>query len=218
MKTRISSLVCSCYLMFLFAIPISPAFGQEVKYDLQQMLKENKLVSYPYQQTQLLDDPQNPAIASKGIVWLKDINFKDGTIEVDLRGRDVFLQSFLGIAFHGVDTTTYDVIYFRPFNFRHADTARRKWSVQYMSIPDFNYAKLRKEHPLMYENAVTPVPKADEWFHATIIVRGDDISVYVNHSAEASLKVKKLNARTDGKIGLWSDELPGNFANLSITP
>ena len=214
----IPSAICSLLLLSLFVIPSSLVLGQEVKYDLQKLLKENQLITYSPQETQLLDDPEKSAIASKGIVWLKDINFKDGTIEVDLRGKDVFLKSFLGIAFHAVDTSTYDVIYFRPFNFRHADTLRRKWSVQYMSIPDFNYARLRKEHPLMYENAVTPVPKADEWFHATIIVRGNDLYVYVNHATEPSLKVKKLNTRTDGKIGLWSDELPGNFANLSITP
>jgi hypothetical protein len=193
------------------------AFAQQViHYDLVQLLRENKLETIPQQQTRVLAQPGRQAISTKGtIVWLKDVNFKEGTIEIDLRGKDVFLQSFLGIAFHGTDTTMYDAVYFRPFNFRHADTLRRKWSVQYMSLPDHNYDVLRKEHPLVYENAVNPVPKADEWFHATITVKNGWIIVYVNHSLKESLKVKLLNNKNDGKIGLWNDGLTGDFANLT---
>jgi hypothetical protein len=150
-------------------------------------------------------------------LWLKDVDFKTGTIDVDLRGRDVFQQSFLGIAFHGVDTTINDVIYFRPFNFQTPDTLRRKHSVQYMSAPDFPWDKLRKEHPLVYENAVNPFPLATAWFHARIVINTDDIVVYVDHSAQPSLVVKKLNNRKSGLIGLWSSGLPGDFANLVIT-
>jgi hypothetical protein len=91
-------------------------------------------------------------------LWLKDVNFKTGTIDIDLRGRDVFQQSFLGIAFHGVDTTTNDVIYFRPFNFQATDTLRRKARGTIHERPDFPWDKLRKEHPLVYENEVNPAP------------------------------------------------------------
>lgn len=204
-------------LLFIFSGCVFTVNAQQVKhYNLPQLLTENKLETTPAQQTQILD-AQNQSISTKGIVWLKDVGFNEGTIDVDLRGKDVFLQSFLGIVFHGIDTATYDVIYFRPFNFRHADTLRRKWSVQYVSIPGYSWDRLRKEHPLVYENAVNPVPKADEWFHATIMVKDNWVTVYVNHSSKASLKVKMLNNRTGGKIGLWDDDLSGDFANLTIT-
>ena len=85
-----------------------------------------------------------------------------------------------------------------------------------MSIPDYDYSKLRKEHPLVYENAVTPVPNAEDWFHATIVIDDEWVTVYVNHSATASLKAKLLNKRSTGKIGLWDDELSGDFANLTL--
>ena len=212
MKSKVFSAI-----LFVVLFGFSSQAQKPVQYNLIQMLQEHKLVSYPHQETQALSDPGKSAITSKGIVWLEGVNFSEGKIDIDLRGKDVFLKSFLGIAFHAVDTITYDVIYFRPFNFRHADTARRKWSVQYMSMPKYNYAVLRKEHPLMYENAVTPAPKADEWFHATIVVDKKQITVYVNHSAEPSLRAPILNDRVDGKIGLWSDELSGDFANLVIT-
>lgn len=192
---------------------------QSVHYDLQQLLKENKLETTPEQETKALDDTQKHAITTRGtIVWLKGVNFKEGTIDIDLRGKDVFVRSFLGIAFHGIDTNTYDAVYFRPFNFRHTDTARHHWAVQYVSIPDYNYDVLRRDHPLVYENAVNPVPHATDWFHATIVIKEGWITVYVNHSPKESLKVKLLNDVSDGKIGLWDDWLSGDFANLVITP
>lgn len=204
-------------LLFLSSYLVAANAQQTIKYNLAQLLKENKLETTPEQQTQLLNDPQKQAISTKGtIVWLKDVNFREGTIDIDLRGKDVFVRSFLGIAFHGVDTTVYDALYFRPFNFRHADTLRRKWSVQYVSIPDHNYDVLRKEHPLVYENAVNPVPKADEWFHATIVIKDNWITVYVNHSPTPSLKVELFDNNKGEKIGLWNDWLSGDFANLTI--
>ena len=148
---------------------------------------------------------------------LKGLALKTGRVEIDLRGKDVFQQSFLGIAFNVQDSLHYEVIYFRPFNFRHADTLRRKWSVQYMVLPEYDYTVLRAQHPLVYENSVTPVPKADEWFHATIVVKGDQVTVYVNHSKEASLRVTKLKSMDTGMIGLWDSGITGDFANLEIS-
>ncbi len=200
-------------------MPIFQVNAQKINhYNLAQLLKENKLVTNTYQQTQILkDDVQKKAISTKGIVWLKDVSFIKGTIEVDLRGKNVFLQSFLGIAFHAVDSITYDAVYFRPFNFKHEDTLRRKWSVQYFSMPDYDYDRLRKKNPLVYENSVTPVPNPDDWFHATITIENDSVMVFVNHSARASLKVKLLNNRSTGKIGLWTSGLSGDFANLTLS-
>ena len=44
-----------------------------------------------------------------GVAYLQGIEFSNGTIELDVRGKDVQQQSFVGVAFHGVDGTTYDV-------------------------------------------------------------------------------------------------------------
>ena len=204
-------------LTLLLTGNILTVFGQQQAFDLSRMLANNKLIISPGKQVTQLNDGNKQGVSCNSIVWLKDVNFKQGTIEVDLRGKDVFLKSFLGIAFHGIDTNTCDILYFRPFNFRHADTLRRKWSVAYMSLPDNNYAVLRKEHPLVYENAVNPVPRADEWFHATLVLKDKTLSVYVNHSPKPSLEITLLNERTDGLFGLYADGLPGDFADLTIT-
>ncbi|WP_162996333.1 hypothetical protein [Mucilaginibacter celer] len=198
----------------------SICYSQQKKqsYDINNLFNQNKLIkAYPRQTTTSLTDGSKQGLSLDGILWLKDVDFKTGIIDVDLRGRDVFQQSFLGIAFHGIDTTTHDVVYFRPFNFQATDTLRRKHAVQYMSSPDFPWDKLRKEHPLVYENEVNPAQQATAWFHARIVVGADDIVVYVDHADKPSLKVKKLNNRHNGLIGLWSSGLPGDFANLVIS-
>ncbi len=51
----------------------------------------------------------------EGVAYLEGIELANGSIELDIRGKDVREQSFLGVAFHGVDGTTYDAVYFRPF-------------------------------------------------------------------------------------------------------
>jgi hypothetical protein len=200
-----------------FLVLILTANAQTVKYNLQELAQKGQFVTVPSHETKVLEGTIKGAITTKGINWIKGVNFKEGQIDIDLRGKDEFLKSFLGIAFHGVDTITCDILYFRPFNFRHADTLRRKWSVAYMSLPDNNYAVLRKAHPLVYENAVNPVPRADEWFHATLILKDKKLSVYVNHASKPSLVVTLLNDRTEGLFGLYSDGLTNDFANLTIT-
>ncbi len=191
--------------------------AQSVSYNLQQMLLENKIATVPAYETKAIANDKPGAITTKGIIWLKGIDFTNGVVDIDLRGKDVFLQSFLGIAFHGSDTNHCNIIYFRPFNFRNADSARWKWSLAYMQLPDYNYARLRKEHPGVYENRIVPPPKADEWFHTTILINGRSAKVYVNHNETPSLEVTMLEGRPDGLFGLYSDGLTNDFANLTIT-
>jgi len=205
------------FLIIFFAG--SFAKGQQaVNYNLTALLQQNKLDTSAAGQVHTINDTQYPGIAAKGIVWLKDVTFKDGAIDVDLRGKNVFLQSFVGIVFHAKDTSTYEVVYFRPFRFRIADTATRKWSVQYMSMPGNDYSVLRKLHPGVYENDIQPAPAPEDWLHATIVIKNGWVTVYVNHSQIPSLKVKELGALTEGKFGLWSSpgSLSSDFANLSI--
>ncbi|MRS63117.1 hypothetical protein [Larkinella terrae] len=195
-----------------------PAATAQTAYNLPLLLRENRLITTPANEIKVIKEDAHPGVSSKGIVWLKDVNFKQGTIDIDLRGKDVFLQSFLGIAFHGVDTLVYDVVYFRPFNFSHSDTLRRNWSVQYMSSPDHGWPQLRKDSPLTYESKVHPVPRADEWFHCKIQISKTAVSVFVNHAPTPSLSVQLLNQRSEGLIGLWADGLSGDFSDLRITP
>lgn len=157
--------------------------------------------------------------ADDGIAWLVGSDFKEGTIEVDLRGKNRPGQSFVGIAFRGVDDMTYDAVYFRPFNFRIADPERRLRAVQYISHPKHTWQKLRSDSPAKYEQPVSPVPDADNWFRARIVVEAAKVSVFVADATAPSLVVTPLSDRRGGLIGLWvGNGSSGDFANLKLTP
>src|SRR5262245_52077329 len=153
----------------------------------------------------------------EGIAYLEGVEFADGAIEVDIRGKDVLQQSFVGVAFHGLDEKSYDAIYFRPFNFKNEDQARRLRAVQYISHPTYTWQKLRTEHPGKYEQPVNPVPDPNGWFHARVVVASPKVSVFVNDAKEPSLVVTQLSDRKKGLVGLWVAS-GGDFANFKIVP
>ena len=85
-------------------------------------------------------------------------------------------------------------------------------------MPDFGWKKLREEQNGKYEKAIVPAPKADDWFHAKIVVRYPHITVYVNGNSQPSLSVDQLSKRKTGSIGLWvGPSSNGDFANLVVT-
>jgi hypothetical protein len=155
----------------------------------------------------------------EGPVYLPGIEFADGTIELEIKGKDVQGASFVGVAFHGIDGTTYDAIYFRPFNFKTADQARVLRAVQYVSQPAQPWEKLRAEHPGQYEKPVKPVPDPNSWFHARVVVASPKVSVFVGDATEPCLTVNQLSARKKGLVGIWvGNTSGGDFANFKIVP
>jgi hypothetical protein len=153
----------------------------------------------------------------QGIAWLEAVQFAKGVLEFDVRGKDVFQQSFVGIAFHGADDETYEAVYFRPFNFKSPDSVRSSHSVQYISHPTYTWQKLRSESPGRYEKSVRPVPDPNDWFRARVVVSDSTVTVYVVDSKEPSLVVRSLSDRKSGRVGLWvGNGSGGDFANLRI--
>lgn len=154
------------------------------------------------------------------VVILPGIKFTDGVIELDILGQSAPPQSnFLGVAFHVVDESTHDAIYFRPFNFRADDPARKLHAVQYVSHPEYPWHVLRESKPQQYEKPVTPAPDGDDWFHAKIVIQKPKVSVYVNDAKEPSLVVEKLSDQKGEGVALWvGPGRGGHFANLKITP
>ncbi|MDX2070506.1 MAG: family 16 glycoside hydrolase [Haliscomenobacter sp.] len=153
----------------------------------------------------------------EGLAWLKGIKFSEGTIEFDVRGQDVFQQSFVGVAFHAQNDSTYDAIYFRPFNFYAKDSVRYIHAVQYVAHPSYPWKKLRDERNAQFEKAIPNAPNPNEWFHAKVVVKGKSVQVFVNDRKEAVLTVEKLSTFSKGQIGLFvGDGSGGDFANLVI--
>lgn len=196
--------------------------GQKKVYELHELLSKKRLTVINRMASSLkdqkykgihLDDNE-----TEGIAWINDAVFSSGTIEIDLRGKDVFQRSFVGVAFHGVNDSTYDAVYFRPFNFHSTDPIRKIHAVQYISHPTYTWRKLRDEQNGMYEKALVNPPDATAWFHARIEVKDNEINVFVNDDKIPSLTVKKISSTTSGKIGIWTGAgSDGDFANLSIS-
>jgi hypothetical protein len=196
--------------------------GKTVNYDLFSMAENNELEVFNRKITTFSDGDKKGIRFSKnqndGMAWLNNSEFSDGIIELDIRGKDAFQQSFLGVAFHGIDNETLDAVYFRPFNFQSPEPVRMIHAVQYISHPDYTWSVLREKFNGKYEKAVNPAPGGNDWFHVKIVIMNSLITVHVNGNKEASLSVNKLNDRKTGKIGLWvGNGSDGDFANLQIT-
>jgi len=152
-----------------------------------------------------------------GIAWIEGIFFTVGTIEFDVKGRDVQQQSFVGFAFHGVNDSEYEAIYFRPFNFRSTDPVRKGHCVQYVAERQYDWKTLRDKYPNKYEQPVSPVPDPTDWFHAKIVVEENRIEVFVNGSKAASLIVEPIVHRGGMMAGYWAGESSdGSWRNLRI--
>jgi hypothetical protein len=155
---------------------------------------------------------------TEGVAFMRGSSFAAGTIECDFRGQNVFQRSFVGIAFHGLNDSTYDAVYFRPFNFAAEDSARRSHAVQYISHPFNTWSRLRKELPGRYEQPVSPVPDPDKWFHARIVLKEGTVSVFVDRTQSPCLVVKQLSSRKGGWVGFFlGGGAGGEFKNLEIT-
>ncbi|GAB1857069.1 hypothetical protein MHTCC0001_19050 [Flavobacteriaceae bacterium MHTCC 0001] len=157
----------------------------------------------------LKKDGEQPAL-----LWVKDVFFKNGTIDLDIKGKDEQGNSFVGLAFHAMDSINYDAVYFRPFNFKNPQ--RHGHSVQYINHPKDVWHFLRKNYPKAYENSIVPAPNPNDWFHVTIVIQYPSVKVYVNNSKTPSLEVDQRSSRTSGNIGLWVGSDEGWFKNVTI--
>jgi hypothetical protein len=153
-----------------------------------------------------------------GLALVEGLEFSEGTLEVDLKGKGKQQTSFLGVAFGVADGKTFEAVYFRPFNFLRDDKSYRVRAVQYIAWPEHTWEKLRQEKPGVYESAVKPVPDPAGWFHARVEVTKKKVSVWVDDAKDPCLVVDRLAGRDKGKVGLWVDSQEGAFSNLKIVP
>jgi hypothetical protein len=158
-----------------------------------------------------------PEAAGAAMVWTPEIDFANGDIDFDVRGRDVFQKSFVGVAFRVAADTAFDLVYLRPFNFASTDPVRHSHAVQYASYPAFSWEKLRADHPGAYESPAIPQPNANEWVHVRLSLHGTDLKVFLNDAPTPTMHVQTLGGRTRGGVGLWVGDLsPGDFADFEI--
>jgi hypothetical protein len=157
-------------------------------------------------------------------VRVKNIDFKDGVIEVSVLSRLLPTASptdrgFIGLAFRiNENNSKFECIYIRPTNGRADDQLRRNHSIQYFSFPDYKFPRLRKESPEMYESYADM--GLNEWIKMKIVVKGNQAKLFLNDNKQPSLIVNDLKHGADasGAIGFFVDVgTEGYFSDLKIT-
>ncbi|HEY4739682.1 MAG TPA: hypothetical protein VIH76_03715 [Candidatus Acidoferrales bacterium] len=159
-----------------------------------------------------------------GLVLLPGTDFQDGVIEADIALKTtmppgVRYPGFVGIAFRAKpDASRFELFYLRPGNAVANDQTMRNHAVQYTSEPDFDWYKLRREWPSVYESHADLA--METWTKVRIEVAGRAAKLYLNGSASPSLVVDGLKGEDlHGPVGLWGfTGEEAYFSNVRITP
>ena len=211
-------------IILAFLLGSAEAFSQQhtVSYNLSKLLSVHQLSISNREATVLPNHEKNGIMLSAkdddGVALINNVTFTNGIIELDIRGKNVAQQSFLGVAFHAADAKTLDAVYFRPFNFLSADSVHRIHMVQYVSHPKYPWFVLRDKFNAQYEKEITSPPDPNQWFHVRIEIQYPQVTVFINDRQTPCLSIKQLSDRKSGKLGLWvGDSSDGAFANLKVT-
>jgi len=156
-----------------------------------------------------------------GYATIKDLNFQNGTIEVEVIGKPKesapsTARGFIGVAFRAKNDA-YECIYIRPTNSTASNQIRRNHSVQYVSHPEYPWHRLRKEETKKYE-AYAPI-EFDEWTKLRIEVEGETARLFINNSEQPYLVVNDLKLGKDrsGGVGFWTfSTTEAYFSNLKV--
>ena len=152
-----------------------------------------------------------------GLAIINDTDFTSGTIEVDLKGENNPGKSFIGIAFNIQNDSTYEAIYFRPFNFQSPEEIRRQHSIQYIYHPKNSWYYLRENYEGQYEAEYVRKPDPDDWFATKIVITATDVTVFDRSTGIELLSVERIAEPMSNKIGLWvGHNSKGEYRNLLI--
>ncbi len=206
------------FITIFFLISISSFCQQQIsltdKFQNKKIKAVNRIISLYGDQ---LNAVEMNAENSDGIGILEDVKFDKGIIEVELLGENNPGKSFIGIAFNIQNDTTYEVIYFRPFNFVAKEQLRRNHMVQYIFHPEFTWRKLRRERTGEFEDEIKIPPNPDDWFKVVIEITEDKVEVYLHDISEPVLIVDRLTPTKSKKMGIWTGfNSSGRFRNLVL--
>jgi len=141
---------------------------------------------------------------TKGVAVLKDLTFKDGTIEFDVLPLG---PMGAGIGFRRRDDDTFEDFYLRP----RPNCNAAPDCVQY--APQTHGVLLWDVFP-QYQG---PAPVDDTGVnHIKMVISGQRMNLYVNSAKKPSLEIGRLEG--DALEGGILMQGPGAFANLTVTP
>lgn len=167
-------------------------------------------------------DPLKDTLTDRPFLAWLPLDFRNGSIEADVASflapdAPAYARGFIGLAFRIGDESRFEAIYLRPLNSRADDQVRRNHSIQYFSLPEHDFARLRRESPEKYESYVDIT--MGEWIHMRIQVHRSEARLFVNNVREPSLIVTdlKLGSEQHGGVGYWIESgTVGLFRNLQV--
>jgi hypothetical protein len=140
-----------------------------------------------------------------GYVWMEGLVFREGTIEVRLKGKGSF-----GVAF-GTPGDQEGIV-FTPANF----TNDKMPSVNHVGSIDPGKRLLQKSNVAF---APKTAPNPDDWFDVKVDVKSDVVRIYVGDAAEPWLTTDRYHKTNSGKAGLCFHEgSKAEFMNFQVTP
>jgi hypothetical protein len=215
------------FFTLLFAAFITNLSAQKINLSVANLLPNKVQMSLEKlggkKVVKVIKDSMIKEIDEATFVKIKDLEFKDGTIEVMVLSRLHIKarpsdRGFIGIAYRiNADNSKFECMYIRPTNGRANDQVRRNHSTQYFSFPDFKFSRLRKEAPEMYESYADM--GLNEWIKIKIEVKGNQAKLYLNDNKQPSLLVNdlKMGADATGALGLFVDVgTEGYFRDLKV--
>lgn len=158
-----------------------------------------------------------------GFALLRGSDFQDGTIEADIALKittppGVRMPGFVGVAFRArPDASRYELFYLRPGNSHADDQAMRNHCVQYSYEPNFNWYKLRREWPSVYESHAEL--QTETWTKVRIEAKGRSARLFIGGSDQPSLVVDGLKGEdVHGGVALWGTQgEEAYFSDLRVT-
>jgi len=213
------------FLLIFFAV--NGLYGQNVKLEAKTLAANKVYMTLEtFQGKEVVKVIKDSAVKEADeptFVRIKNIDFKDGTIEVNvlsllLPNASPSDRGFIGVAFRiNENNSKFECIYIRPSNGRAEEQIRRNHSIQYFSFPDFKFSRLRKEAPEIYESYADM--GLNEWIKIKIVVLGKQAKLFLNDNQHPSLIVNDLKhgEGSMGAIGLFVDVgTEGRFSDLKI--
>ncbi|MEW6659461.1 MAG: type II toxin-antitoxin system HicB family antitoxin [Thermodesulfobacteriota bacterium] len=156
--------------------------------------------------SELYQDPKKEALTDRpNLAWLP-VDFHNGSIECDVAAALAtdapdYARGFIGIGLRIDSKLNFEGIYLRPANSRVDDQVRRNHSIQYFSLPGYDFARFRKESPERYESYADM--GLGEWIHMKIEVRQNKARLYVNGMKQPSFVVNDLKLGPGQRGGSW---------------
>jgi hypothetical protein len=195
--TKFCSLLVTAFLCVL--IFSSQAFSQSVPFDSDRwQVKDPKGRKADHLGRKSL-------YLTSGFAFLKDVDFEDGVIEVDIAAPT--LRSFVGVVFRFENTEDHEIVYFRPHKSGLED------AVQY--APSFNGAACWQLYSGKGFTTAVDFP-LQQWVHIRIEISGLGGKVYVNNAEKPVLIIEDLKrGYSHGSVGLWAGANGGHFSNFT---